>query len=93
MNREIKISIEAAHGELDIRVDAELRVENDGIGAYEYWGAKGIDRGSDYVELEKFVVLSCVDYQTGFPFAVTPEMMAEIEAKINAEDLQVYLRD
>lgn len=27
---------------------AQLSVENDGIGPYEFWGMKGVDRGRDY---------------------------------------------
>ena len=27
----------------------EIEFENDGIGPYEFWGAKGFDRGKDYV--------------------------------------------
>ncbi len=29
---------------------SSVRWGNDGIGAYEYWGAKGFDRGTDYIE-------------------------------------------
>ena len=37
----------------DTNVDFEAEIEamgNDGIGAYEYWGARYFDRGIDYVE-------------------------------------------
>lgn len=30
----------------------DLRFENNGIGSYEYWGAPGFDRGTDYLEIE-----------------------------------------
>lgn len=35
-----------------VTFEAEPRWENDGIGAYEYWGAKCFDKGHDYVSLE-----------------------------------------
>ena len=28
-------------------------IENDGIGSYEFWGAKGYDAGTDYVVIEE----------------------------------------
>ena len=38
----------------DLNVDlvAELRVENNGIGGYEYAGCKGYDSGKDYLVLD-----------------------------------------
>jgi hypothetical protein len=41
----------------DIECDVEVSyiVDNDGIGAYEYWGAKCYDRGSDYAQVEDIV--------------------------------------
>ena len=32
---------------------SDFSIANDGIGSYEYFGAKGYDRGSDYLHLEK----------------------------------------
>ena len=39
----------------DEAYDADIKytVENNGIGAYEYWGAKGYDEGEDYVIIEE----------------------------------------
>lgn len=34
---------------IDLEVTLDYDWENDGIGAYEYWGAKGYDAGSNYV--------------------------------------------
>lgn len=36
--------------EIEARVD--FSVQNDGIGSYEYWGFKGYDAGTDYIEVE-----------------------------------------
>lgn len=37
---------------INIEVDVEYSWENDGIGAYEYWGAKGYDHGTNYVAID-----------------------------------------
>lgn len=39
--------------ELEIEFDVDYCMENDGIGDYEYWGAKGHDSGSDYPVVEE----------------------------------------
>lgn len=39
-------------GDKLINVKATYHIENDGIGAYEYWGAKCFDRGTDYPEID-----------------------------------------
>lgn len=47
--------------------------ENDGIGPYEYWGAKGFDHGHNYVVIEDY------SYdQTG----MTPEEIKTIDSMI-----------
>jgi len=30
-----------------------MRMENDGIGGYEYWGSTGYDKGNDYYECDE----------------------------------------
>lgn len=37
---------------VEIDVDCEYTIENNGIGAYEYWGCKGVDRGTDCAVIE-----------------------------------------
>jgi len=34
-------------------VNIKYIVENDGIGSYEYWGFKGIDKGTNYITIEE----------------------------------------
>lgn len=34
----------------DYTIKEDHTIENDGIGSYEYWGYKGFDAGTDYVE-------------------------------------------
>lgn len=43
-------------------VSYEVEWENDGIGAYEYWGAKGFDKGNDYAVVDDYS-LDCL-YET-----------------------------
>lgn len=44
-------------GAVMLNTPVSVSVENDGIGAYEFWGYKGFDKGSDYslVETEEDV--------------------------------------
>jgi hypothetical protein len=51
-------------GGLFVRVTFEVwnpSIGNDGIGSYEFWGAKGFDRGNDY--LEEFEVRNVKVYE------------------------------
>lgn len=42
-------------------IEAEYEVEwsNDGIGSYEYWGAKCYDAGNDYAEVTDIYINDC----------------------------------
>ncbi len=40
------ITVDNKHYRVEINIEYEW--ENDGIGSYEYWGAKGFDAGNDY---------------------------------------------
>ena len=53
MNAEFD-SIEAEGRYFSADVDFDVEWENDGIGSYEYWGAKGFDKGHDYATLSDF---------------------------------------
>jgi hypothetical protein len=37
--------------DLEVELEAEITLENDGIGSYEYWGMKCYDAGTDYYEV------------------------------------------
>ena len=39
-------------------VDVDFTIENSGIGAYEYWGAKGYDNGTDSLLIEEPSIVS-----------------------------------
>lgn len=48
----IYVTSEKSNCEHEIKVTLDCSIQNDGIGAYEYWGAKGFDAGSNYLSLE-----------------------------------------
>ncbi len=48
--------------ELEVEFMAECRMENDGIGAYEYWGQKCFDSGTDYAELDSDITWDKTKY-------------------------------
>jgi len=60
--------------ELDIDVECEYEVCNDGIGAYEYWGQKCYDAGTD-----RLTIISTSWDKTGF----SPDQIKTIEEKIS----------
>lgn len=51
-------------GEHEIEVGFDCHVENDGIGWYEYWGAREYDAGTDYVVFDE--VYSATLVRSGF---------------------------
>lgn len=44
---------DANGSEHDIEIEFSFKIENDGIGPYEYWGAKGYDYGTDYMVIDE----------------------------------------
>ena len=40
---------------VEIEVECFYSIHNDGIGCYEYWGHKCIDKGTDYCEIDDVV--------------------------------------
>jgi hypothetical protein len=57
--------------------------ENDGIGAYEYWGSTGFDHGTDYVVIDEY------SYDKT---NMTPEEIGLIETMIE-KSLDVWCED
>jgi hypothetical protein len=43
-------------------VEYDVEWENDGIGSYEYWGAKGFDAGQDYAVVSDYAVSDLIEY-------------------------------
>lgn len=50
----IETEIEVGEDTIKVTLEGELTKQNDGIGAYEYWGQKCYDRGEDYYILEDY---------------------------------------
>ena len=76
MKHEFTLEVELPNRKdlVQIPVTVESEWDNDGIGAYEYWGSKGFDKGNDYVEIYD------VDWdKTGY----TPEEVEIVEAAID----------
>ena len=63
---------------VDIDVDCEYSIDNDGIGPYEYWGSKEVDRGIDYA------VIDNTDWdKTGFTAEEIDLIEKEIDKKLD----------
>lgn len=43
-------------------VEFDVEWDNDGIGSYEYWGAKGFDAGHDYAVVSDYTVSDLIEY-------------------------------
>lgn len=74
-----EVEIAARPDLFEIEVTLSYYWENDGIGPYEYWGAVGFDKGTDYVVIEDY------DYDKE---GMTPEEIeiinSMIDKKLNA---------
>jgi hypothetical protein len=45
----------------EIEAEVSYHIENNGIGAYEFWGAKCFDRGIDYPEIDDIIPIFTED--------------------------------
>ncbi len=70
----LSIYLTSRDKDIDIDVHCEYEVNNDGIGPYEFWGQKCVDKGVDYA-----VIIGTEWDKTGF----TAEEIVEIEKKID----------
>jgi len=71
----LEVFLETRDREVEISVEVGFEWQNDGIGAYEYWGDKGVDKGTDYL-----VTTEELWDSTGFD----PNECEAIEAQIKA---------
>jgi hypothetical protein len=78
---EVELPVSGSEDEVryvEIDVDCDYSVENDGIGPYEYWGSKEVDRGTDYA------VIDNTDWDsTGFTKEEIELINSEIDKKLN----------
>lgn len=72
---------------VEINVDCDYSVENDGIGPYEYWGSKEVDRGTDYVVIEN------TEWDTtGFTTEEIELINSQINKKLNDWEVTIVER-
>lgn len=66
-------------------VSYEFEWENDGIGGYEYWGAKGFDKGNTYAVVEDYSIDYAVEtFPDGTEETVTDsELLARLAKSIH----------
>lgn len=62
-------------------------VDNDGIGAYEYWGAKGNDRGNDYLADFEIVGALWPNGRSVLPKVIEMIDIDPLETMVNEDEL------
>lgn len=91
MNIEFELVIETFNGrDVCVVLDVAGSVDNDGIGSYEYWGAKGFDAGSDYASVEDWEIVEAVFIDNGTPATLDGELrqLIRLAAKANEDEMQ-----
>lgn len=79
---ELEVELESRDDIVMVSVEVDYEWQNDGIGAYEYWGSKQYDRGTDYV-----VILDSKYDRSNFTVEEQAVIDAEIESNVrNWED-------
>lgn len=73
ITKTLSVYLESRDEDIDIEVDCEYAVENNGIGSYEYWGQQCFYKGTDYA-----VIVGTEWDKTGF----TPEEISIIDKAI-----------
>lgn len=71
----LEVLLESRNDYVEVEITVGFEWQNDGIGAYEYWGCKGYDKGIDYLAITETIWDSA-----GF----TPEEVKEIEKEMFA---------
>ena len=46
----LEVFLDSRENEVEVKVTVGFEWQNNGIGAYEYWGSKGYDNGINYLE-------------------------------------------
>lgn len=82
LNELIEIEIDGRPYEVRTEVS---EVSNDGIGPYEFWGAKCFDRGTDYVSGFKVTEIRII-HPDGDTTEVFEDEFAALENKVYASD-------
>jgi hypothetical protein len=67
---------------------SKIEIGNDGIGSYEFWGQKGFDRGTDFVE--EFKVENLQVKLADSPYLLNPVYLAD---RITIERIKDIIND
>jgi hypothetical protein len=80
---QIRGSVTIGDTEYDVEFEAEnIKIGNDGIGGYEFWGFKGTDKGTDFVEEYEIGNLKIYVQQDGKELHIREKLRNRIEDKI-----------
>jgi hypothetical protein len=82
------LEVELERGLIEIEVETFGDWENDGIGAYEFWGQNCYDRGQNYFVIEEFNW-----DKTGFTIEEVLEIEKIIESKIEDWEASIEPED
>jgi len=69
-----------------MEVEYDVEWENDGIGSYEYWGAKGYDKGNTYAVVDNYGICNLVEHLPDGTEVEIPEsdpLFKKVEASIS----------
>jgi hypothetical protein len=69
----------------------EITIENDGIGPYEYWGAKGFDKGHDYPVVEEYEDTHYVDLERPVAQRLIKKVVEDLNSTIEELTGAVYV--
>jgi hypothetical protein len=82
MSRINTSDVDLTWNDISVRAKVDWTWENDGIGAYEYWGAKCFDRGSNYIEVQELKAVEIQHTSTGEYFPVSPVWLRKHEDEL-----------
>jgi hypothetical protein len=85
MNQLINLYI----GDCQLDCDVEYHIENDGIGSYEFWGAKCYDAGQDFIEIDDIKPIFREEHSLSDRDWVTKEL--EFNFDKYAEEASLYI--
>jgi outer membrane receptor for Fe3+-dicitrate len=101
MKHDFTITVELESGaEIEADLTLDISIDNDGIGAYEFWGARGFDAGSDYITVEGIKINSILHEWKGrkyvcrrFSDELRAAVAAAVESATNELAEEILARD
>jgi hypothetical protein len=89
MNQLVNLCI----GNCQADCDVEYHVENDGIGSYEFWGAKCFDAGQDFIEIDDIKPIFTDEHSLSDKDWITKELEFNFEKYADEASLYIDLPD